>query len=77
MNEKEGREENGFDLATGGGLIRPAFGFGFGLIQPAMVVYVGLTVMVAYVDMGSKMMMMLNLVWVWSGDDSDGGLFGL
>ncbi|KAK1568895.1 hypothetical protein Q3G72_030169 [Acer saccharum] len=74
MSKEEEREENGFDLATGGGLIRPAFGVG--LIRPPVVVYVGLIVMVAYVELGSKMMMMLNLVWAWFGDDNDGGLCG-
>ncbi|KAK4860121.1 hypothetical protein QYF36_017729 [Acer negundo] len=74
MSEKEKREENGFDLATDGGLIRLAFGVG--LIWSLVVVYVGLTVMLAYVELGSKMMMMLNLVWAWFGDDSYSGLCG-
>ncbi|KAI9201299.1 hypothetical protein LWI28_021272 [Acer negundo] len=49
MSEKEKREENGFDLATDGGLIRLAFGVG--LIWSLVVVYVGLTVMLAYVGL--------------------------
>ena len=47
MSEKEEREENGFDLAIGGGFIQPTYGVG--LIRSLTVVYVGLTVMVAYV----------------------------
>ncbi|KAK3229027.1 hypothetical protein Dsin_000908 [Dipteronia sinensis] len=44
MSEKEERGENGFDLATCGGLIQSAFGVG--LIWAPMVVCVLLTMMV-------------------------------